>query len=693
MADKEFGKEFRKVLEDTPVNEDFRNALALRLTEMFTINSKYRRPKEQEWVQALRQHKGIYDPDTMSKIPANASKVYPKLTRSKDNMVLSRLNDMLFPDLDRNYTLEPTPVPRISLAAAKAIKDSLTSVDPTTGQKIEPTKDILDKAVIEYCRGTCEKMQKEMDDQLLEMKYHVMVAKPALRSAVIYGTGIVKGPLVEGKKKRIVWEPKGESFIPVEQNVIAPSFEFIPVWTWFPDMNVVDYEDAEGSFQRHVMSKHDLRKLAKMDGFNTKIISEYLATHASGDYTPMAWENDLRAINTITASKNAFESPEAGSTMGIITDRRYQVLEYWGWFDAEDLINAGASMDEGIGPEDEVYANVWILGPHIIKAAKIDPVGGTDVFKIFYYEKDETSIFGTGLPELMRHSQLSIGAAARMMLNHAALCSAPQYEINSSLMLSEDLTDIFGGKIWIREGRGMDAQYPALRVYTIDSHINEYLAIIQAFKQFGDEETTLPTWMISEPTRTTNETAQGISMRQGSVTIALKDIVRNFDDFTESCMGSLYAWNMEFSNKDDIKGDYQVSPKGSTTLVTKEVMMQALNQFVATLTPEDWSYIPRRSLLEQRIKANDLPIELKTEEEAERIRQAQVDMEAMELQKAQMKADVDKTKAMALNFLTKSKKTNKEAMTAIGGGEPSSTKPEPTKVMEPPPPMAEFPAR
>jgi hypothetical protein len=215
-------------------------------------------------------------------------------------------------------------------------------------------------------------------------------------------------------------------------------------------------------------------------------------------------------------------------------------------------------------------------------------------------------------------------------------------------------------KVWIREGRGNDAQYPAIRVYIIDSHIPEYISIIDQFIKFGDIESTLPTWFITDPNAMANETTTGVSMRMSTMTLTVRDIVRNFDEHQESVMKALYAWNMEFNDKPEIKGDYKVRARGSSSLVTKEVRMQSLNQFATTLTPEDWVYIPRRKFLEERVKANDLDIPVRTEEEADKVRQSMVDQRAKELAYKQAEAEIQKTQSMALNLTTKAKKTNEE---------------------------------
>jgi hypothetical protein len=224
-----------------------------------------------------------------------------------------------------------------------------------------------------------------------------------------------------------------------------------------------------------------------------------------------------------------------------------------------------------------------------------------------------------------------------MLLNNAAICSGPQFEVNATLVINEDVNNIHPMKIWVREGRGVDARYPAIRILNIDSHIPEYISIIDQFIKFGDIESTLPTWFISDPNAMANETTTGVSMRMSTMTLTVRDIVRNFDEHQESVIKALYAWNMEFNDKPEIKGDYKVRARGSSSLVTKEVRMQSLNMFATTLTPEDWVYIPRRQFLEERIKANDLDITIRTEEEADKVRQS-----------------------MTLNLVTKAKKTNQE---------------------------------
>jgi hypothetical protein len=630
---------------------------ARRLRAQFEENEKLRRPKETEWLENLRQHKGIYDPNVLALIPANASRVYPKITRARDNTVLSRLHEMLFPDKDKNWEIEPTPVPKVPLETVKEITTALITQDPETGQLVMPTPQQIKQGIKEYADSSCADMAIEMEDQLSEMDYSMRVGKPTLKSGVLLGTGVVKGPLPISYYVT-AYEATTDDIISTEKEKVAPYFQNIKIWNWYPDMNVTDFEEGEGCFERHVMSKHDVRKLLKRKGFRKETIKQYLTDHPNGDATKKPFEMDLEKLDERLAPKNAHEAPEATATQKTVF-RKYEVLEYWGYVSGEELQAAGCEIPEAF-LEEEMPATVWILGNNIIKAVKNDMKIKDIPYHPFYFDKDETSIFAEGLPRITRHSQLTVCAASRMLLNNAAICSGPQFEVNATLVINEDVNNIHPMKIWVREGRGVDAQYPAIRILNIDSHIPEYISIIDQFIKFGDIESTLPTWFISDPNAMANETTTGVSMRMSTMTLTVRDIVRNFDEHQESVIKALYAWNMEFNDKPEIKGDYKVRARGSSSLVTKEVRMQALNMFATTLTPEDWFYIPRGKFLEERVKANELDITIRTEEEAAAVRQSMIDERAKELGYRQAEAEIKKTESMALNLVTKAKKTNQE---------------------------------
>lgn len=653
-------------------NSDAMKQFGFRLKNQFSVNESYRRPKELQWLEDLRTVKGLYDPDV--KIEGNASKVYPKITRSKVNIVLSRLHEMLFPETDKNWEISPTPEPKVAPEAIQMIvqqimQKKMMEAEQNGGEMEPPTQEELMLGIKRYADETCAAMSNVIDDQLTEMDYPEETKK-VLRSGLTYGTGIMKGPMIN-KRSKHKWVPQDGDYVEANNTEDVPFFSATRIWDWYPDMTVTDPDMIDGSFERHLMSKHDLRQLLKRPDYYHEMIREYMQDHPNGDYVPRPWEIDLQNIEVQAGwgNKNGNVTVVTGSTNTIdqsrVSDRqmgkKYQVLEYWGYVDGADLSACGIEIeDESL----EYCCNVWLLGQFPIKAALFDKA--LDMYKVFYYEKDETSLFGEGLPRVMRHSQLATAAAARMVLDNAACVSGPQVEVNWSLMEPDaDLTSFYPRKIWFRSGRGIEAQYPAIRALNFESHIEELSKIVDMFKQFADEETTLPTWMIGQMVN--NETAQATSGRMATITISIKDVVKNFDSFTERIIRDLYAWNMEFNARTDIKGDFNVKARGVSSLVMKEIRMQALAQLTTTLTPEEWIYIPKREFLVEKMKAHDINIKILSEEEADEVRKAMDSSEMAQLQKEQIKAQIAKDKAQAMSNLTKAKEknvmANKEAIT------------------------------
>ena len=622
------------------------------LWQYWEINRAFRRPKEMEWLECLRQYKGIYDPEVH--ITKGLSRVYPKLTRSKINQVLSRLVEMLFPDQDKNWEIEPSPEPKVPPEVVKAIALSLVTKDEQ-GQPVLPTSKQVMTAIMDYCKEKCKNMAVTIDDQLEEMKYTEEVKK-VLRSGLKFGSGIMKGCLIHSRESR-EWVPTHDG--DYNENIKAedvPYKENTRIWDFYPDMSTTEPEQMDGCFERHVFTKHDLRQLMKRKDFNKEIIEDYMRENPDGDYTPEDWEVDLQAIEIEAGTGK--ETSVSGSPTSVRSaygylrkmGKKYVVLEYWGYVDGQDLEACGVIVDD---PSLEHGANVWVLGKRIIKAKIYDKAN--EMYNFFYYEKDETSIFGEGLARIMRHSQLAIAAGARKVLDDAAVCG-PQIECNYSLNGSRvDISDVYSRKIWYREGRGVEAQYQAIRIVNIEPHTADLFTIIKEFKQFADEETCLPTWMMGQ---TSNQTAQADSGGRREITISIKDVVKNFDAFTEKNIRDLYYWNMDFNDNPNIKGDYKVKARGVASLVMKEIRMQALTQMTGTLTDEERQYIPWRQFLEEKMKAHDIKIELKTDEQVSQEQDAKVDKRAKELMYQDAEAEVMKKKAQGLLNLTKAKEKN-----------------------------------
>ena len=80
-----------------------------------TLKSK-RRSYELNWLEDLKQFKGIYSNDVAAALSkTNRSKANLRITRTKIKTVDSKIMDILFPaNSDKNWGIMPSPVPELS---------------------------------------------------------------------------------------------------------------------------------------------------------------------------------------------------------------------------------------------------------------------------------------------------------------------------------------------------------------------------------------------------------------------------------------------------------------------------------------------------------------------------------------------------------------------------------------------------
>ena len=596
--------------DDAPVkkiDKEGLKSLGNHLDKLFRQYVSDRRIAELRWMRNQRQYLGVYDPDIEKELSANRSKAYPKITRIKCISVLSRLMNLMFPGNERNWELRASPSPEMSVPdVQQAIRDQQQK-DQAAGVQAQVDKDYVTSAVQVLADKRADDLSNVIDDQLEELggdqTYdYVALNREVVLSGVLYGLGVLRGPFAR-EVKSTVWgvDPQTQQPAPQERTVYKPQFEFTSVWDYYPDLSAKTFAQMDGDFERKVMSRSQVRKLADRPDFFGDVIKKYLAGKSTGNYRPQQFEMELRVMGVKT-NVNEVKAETA----------KFEIIIWRGQVSGDYLKMAGVDVAED-KLSDDMEAEVWLLDSHVIKAdmnpwAKL----GVDVKTVhtFLFDKDDTSPIGQGLPNIIRDSQMSIAAATRMLLDNASVVCGPNLELNTDLLRADqDLTSTSAYKIWYREGEDASAQWPAVRNIQIDSHLPELQAIIELFMKFADAETFVGpatggdmAQAPSEPMRT----AAGASMLRGDAALPFKDIVRSFDQFTQSVIQSIVQFNRKFNPELAPEGDYNVIARGATSLIAKEVRGMQVDQLASTLQPEEKQYVDMRKLVDARFKVRDL---------------------------------------------------------------------------------------
>ena len=107
--------------------------------------------------------------------------------------------------------------------------------------------------------------------------------------------------------------------------------------------------------------------------------------------------------------------------------------------------------------------------------------------------------------------------------------------------------------------------------------------IIEFGLRMADEVSGLPLLLQGERGNSP-DTVGGMQMLMQSASIVLKRIAKQFDDYyTRPLLKDWYDWNMQYSDKPEIKGDLQIDARGASELAARDQANQFLmiaGQFV-----------------------------------------------------------------------------------------------------------------
>lgn len=585
------------------VNPDQLKALGTILYSKFAQYERDRKLAELQWARNARQFLGQYDQEIEKNLDPNRSRAYPKTTRVKCVSMLSRLMNLLFQADDKCWGVNASAVPELNQEDLQSVLDRL--LDAAQGGT--PTDEQIEQAVREFAALRAARLELEIEDQLQELggntgEDFVQLCRQVIYSGIRYGMGVLKGPFTSMQQQRTWKKDVTGRLMAVPLESYRPRFEFVPIWDYYPDMSARYLRGMEGQFERHVMSKHQLMMLKQRPDFIASQIDEVLRLNPNGNYTRKAWELEVRAMGVQLQVTD-------------VDRNKFEALCWEGYLSGKNLADAGIDVPEDKMSED-LRCNVWFApGGNVVIKAELDPWSELDtdgempMYHHFVFEENESTLVGTGLPQIMRDSQMNICAGTRMLLDNAAIMRI--FEMNTELLsLNQDTTAITPDKIFYREDASpATANIPAVREIKLDIRVTELKELIRLFQDFADQETFVNPSTGGDMQKGPSEpfrTAAGASMIQGNAALPFKDVVRNFDKFTESVIGAIVVFNRNFNADPTLRGDFKPVARGATSLMAKEVLGIQLDNFATTLTPEEKQYVKMRELVRARARVRDL---------------------------------------------------------------------------------------
>ncbi len=628
-----------------------------------------RQQVEERWIADLRQKHGRYDPLVEKDLKQKKkSRLFMNQTRSKTNALSARLSDILFPVDDRNWAIRPTPVPEVDgkfadlsgnlrdatdtmndakarAAEAEAVGDAARmqaaqgdraeaeEISSNLQKKVEELAELREATAL-----SARLMQDEIHDQLVSCQYQKS-ARQVIQDACDVGIGVMKGPIT-GYKPKAKWS-KAETDLGYEltyHDDNRPAMYRCGYWGFFPDPDFTDVSEGNGVYERHLMNSKQMRRLARRSDIDQDSLRKVLAAGPGAAQNPTY----LVDLNEITNQKNAQTSQlfQVWEYTGIIEFEQIQtLLDAFGDDGLDEVLDEDGSVD----PLAELNVRIWFCNGELLSFGLNPLDSGECLYSVFTLEPDTNSPFGFGIPYLMRNPQSLLNAAYRMMSDNAGVGAAPQIVINDSVIEPADGDyTIYGGKIWKRQRGDLGEQERPFETYDIPMHQAELAGMINLAMEAIDDA-TYPSIAQGEQGATVTKTAQGMALLMNSANTIFRRWVKGYDDgVTKPDIRRMYDFNMQFSEKAEIKGDFEIDVRGSSVLLVREMQAQNILMIVDRYTdhPTYGPMLKERDAFEHLLRSNMLPVAeiLRTPEDYEKEVDRRRNQPSPELQAAQIAA-------------------------------------------------------
>lgn len=536
---------------------------------------------EPRMLQAVRQRRGEYDPDVLSRIKQQGgSEIFMMLSSTKCRGAASWLRDTLLgTGKDKPWGIDPSPLPDMPPSALQAIQNIVTAQVQQfmTVNGVQPTPDMIANAkqlIRERMTAETEKaakrmaanMELKMEDQMLDGGWYDGFSA-FIDDIVTFPSAILKGPVVRNKA-RMEWVA---GTLQVQDQMVL-EWERVDPMFLYPSAQSSNINDGY-LIERHRLTRSDLNELIGVEGYNDDAIRAVLVDYGAGG---------LREWLTNDVEKATAEGKSSAQVL-MNPDHLIDALQYWGSVQGQQLVDWGMDEASVPNPTKEYQCEVWLIGRWVIKATvNPDPLGRRPYYKASY-EEIPGAFWGNGVCDLIRDMQAMCNAAARALANNMGISSGPQVWVNvDRLPTGEDITQMYPWKIWQGTSDPTGGGGKPVEFFQPTSFIQELMTVYQQFSSLADEYSGVPRYMNgTEGPGGAGRTASGMSMMMQNAGKAIKQVVGNIDvGVLKPLVERLYYYNMRYSDDPELKGDVNIRAEGAQLLVVKDAAHQRRETFL-----------------------------------------------------------------------------------------------------------------
>lgn len=578
------------------------------------------------------------------------STVFPNITQPYVDAAAARIADMLLPTDDRNWDIEPTPIPSLTeyenqlknappaspsqpgttppptaaspqqmpggapMSAAPAPERTFTM--PDGSQMTESALAARIKDVTDEANRACDKARTQLDDWLIECQL-TDTMREILDDAAKVGTGVVKGPTpAHSLRKKFT-----RNALVIEDRLV-PESSRTSYWNLYPDPACgEDIHKGNWIWEKDSLSEKSVRGLRGLPGYIDSQLDRVLGEGptkyvAGGKVTWIETKQEERGL--------------------------YDIWYFHGTITREDIEACGytKSLKEGASSFE---ARLTLINDHVVHAALNPLESGDFPYDVIRWKRRPGHWAGTGVARQMRTSQKMVVAATRNLMDNAGIAAGPMFVVGRGIRPQNNVWELKPRKFWVRDSDDSDNRpvrddFESVVIPMLQA---ELTAIIQLGMKMAEDATGLP-MLLQGQQGSAPDTVGGMTMLNNNATAVLRRIARIFDNATESHISRYYEWLMLWGDDDTAKGDMVVRARGSSALIERDAQTMELAQIVQMTLNPAFGKSPTRTMDEYLKSRRFDPTKFDyTDDEKAKMAQAQPP-KAPQVEVAEIRANVEK---------------------------------------------------
>ena len=578
------------------------------------------------------------------------STVFPNITQPYVDAAAARIADMLLPTDDRNWDIEPTPIPSLTeyenqlknappapplqpgttppptaaspqqmpggapMPAIPAPERTFTM--PDGSQMTESALAARIKDVTDEANRACDKARTQLDDWLIECQL-TDTMREILDDAAKVGTGIIKGPTpAHSLRKKFT-----RNALVIEDRLV-PESSRTSYWNLYPDPACgEDIHKGNWIWEKDSLSEKSVRGLRGLPGYISSQLDRVLEEGptkyvAGGKVTWIESKQEERGL--------------------------YDIWYFHGTITREDIEACGytKALKEGASSFE---ARLTMINDHVVHAALNPLESGDFPYDVIRWKRRPGHWAGTGVARQMRTSQKMVVAATRNLMDNAGIAAGPMFVVGRGIRPQNNVWELKPRKFWVRDSDDTDNRpvrddFESVVIPMLQA---ELTAIIQLGMKMAEDATGLP-MLLQGQQGSAPDTVGGMTMLNNNATAVLRRIARIFDNATENHISRYYEWLMLWGDDDTAKGDMVVRARGSSALIERDAQTMELAQIVQMTLNPAFGKSPTRTMDEYLKSRRFDPTKFDyTDDEKAKMAQAQPP-KAPQVEVAEIRANVEK---------------------------------------------------